>query len=278
MSPRQAPSRHDATARQFLDAAVRLIDAYLDDEARDKQPARLRSIRFPAALDWLRTEDVIRFAGESAAAGTGTGAEAGAGVRAAAGISRKAFFNRWPTREEFLPDALVYALVYDEVPEPPNEQGRQMPAAAAAASPFSDAVVSICDGLLESLRRHPRSYLTLHIGPLLPQHPKLWEALVPAMRQGTQVWAEGYATLLTDLGLLLRPGWTPQRLSLALQAALDGFLLRYRIQPDDYPESRWEGAGLFADTVVAIILGVLDADRSGRSGRAVLDQLVGHSA
>jgi AcrR family transcriptional regulator len=265
VSPRQAPSRHDATARQFLDAAVRLIDAYLDDEARDKQPARLRSIRFPAALDWLRTEDVVRFAGES-------------GEPGGAGVSRKAFFNRWPTREEFLPDALVYALVYDEVPEPPNEQGRQLPAAAAAVSPFSDAVVSICDGLLESLRRHPRSYLTLHIGPLLPQHPQLWEALLPAMRQGTQVWADGYASLLADLGLVLRPGWTPQRLSLALQATLDGFLLRYRIQPEEYQESRWEGAGLFADTVVAVLLGVLDADRSGRSGRAVLNQLAGRSA
>jgi len=261
VSPRQAPSRHDATARQFLDAAVRLIDAYLDDEARDKQPARLRSIRFPAALDWLRTEDVIRFAAESGGAG----------------VSRKAFFNRWPTRDEFLPDALVYALIYDEVPEPPNEQGRQMPAAAVTASPFSDAVVSISDGLLESLRRHPRSYLTLHIGPLLPQHPQLWEALLPAMRQGTQVWADGYASLMADLGLVLRPGWTAQRLSLALQAALDGFLLRYRMQPDEYPESRWEGAGLFADTVVAILIGVLDADGSHLSGRAVLDQLVGRS-
>src|SRR6516164_535183 len=97
VSPRQAPTRHDATAQQFLKAAVRLIDAYLDDRGREVQPPRLRSIRFPAALDWLRTEDVIRFA---AASGD-------------TGVSRKAFFNRWPTREEFLPDALVYALVYD---------------------------------------------------------------------------------------------------------------------------------------------------------------------
>src|ERR1700678_877461 len=89
VSPRPAPSRHDATARQFLRAAVQLIDAYLDDQPRDNRPARLRSIKFPAALDWLRTEDVIRLA---ATEGT-------------TGVSRKAFFNRWPTRDEFLPDA-----------------------------------------------------------------------------------------------------------------------------------------------------------------------------
>jgi AcrR family transcriptional regulator len=199
-------------------------------------------------------------------------------VPGAAGVSRKAFFNRWPTREDFLPDALVYALVYDEVTDDPLEQGRQMPAAATAAAPFSDGVVRICEDLLDSLVRHPRSYLTLHIGPLLPQHPKLWEALMPAMRRGTQVWADGYTALLGDLGVVMRPGWTPQRLALALQATLDGFLLRYRIQPDEYPESRWEGVGLFADTIVAILLGVIDADRSGQNGRAVLDQIVGRAA
>ena len=262
VSPRQAPSRHDPTAQQFLKAAVRLIEAYLDNNSQDAQPPRLRAIHFPAALDWLRTEDVIR----------------SAAMPGEAGLSRKAFFNRWATREEFLRDALVYAMVYDEGPEPPNERGRQMPATAAAATVFSDGVVSICDGLIDSLTRNPRSFLTLHIGPLLPQHPLLWQEIVPAMRRGTQVWADGYTTMLADLGLVLRPGWTAQRLSLALQAAVDGCLLRYRVQPEDYAESRWEGAGLFADTVIAIVLGVIDADRSGRSGRAVLDELVGQSA
>lgn len=258
MSPRPAASRHDATARQFLATAARLIDAYLDDLPRDSRPARLRSIRFPAALDWLRTEDVIRLAAASAKAGA----------------SRKAFFNRWPSRDDFLSDALVYALVYDEIAEDPKEHARQMPAEAAAASSFSAAVLRISDDLLDSLRRHPRSYLTLHIGPLLPQHPGLWQALLPAMQQGISVWADGFAALLTDLGLILRPGWTPQRLALALQATLDGFLLRYRIQPDEYPADRWEGAGIFADTVLAIVLGVIDADRSGAPGAAVLDQIV----
>jgi hypothetical protein len=37
------------------------------------------------------------------------------------------------------------------------------------------------------------------------------------------------------------------------------------------------GAGIFADTVLAVILGVIDADRSGTSGREALDKLVGRS-
>ena len=258
LSPRPAVSRNDATARQFLRAATQLIDAYLDDQTGGVQPARLRSIRFPAALDWLRTEDVIRMA---AAAGS-------------AGASRKAFFNRWRTREEFLPDALVYALAEEKVDEAPNDQAKQVPEAAMAPVPFSQEVIRIADGLLESLQRHPRSYLTLHIGPLLAQHPSLWEALMPAMRAGIRAWADGYAAVLPELGFVLRPGWTPQRLSLALQAALDGFLLRYRIMPDDYQTSRYEGAGIFADTVLAVILGVVDTDGSRTSGREALDRLI----
>ncbi len=256
MSPRPAPSRHDATARQFLSAAVRLIDAYLDDQPRDNRPARLRSIRFPAALDWLRTEDVIRLA---ATEGT-------------AGVSRKAFFNRWSTRDEFLPDALVYALVYDEVPDDAKDLAKQAPQAVQAPS-LADWVIDIAEGVLESLQRHPRSYLTLHIGPLLGQHPELWEALLPSMRRGNDVWADNFAALISDLGVALRPEWTPQRLALALQAALDGFLLRYRIQPADFAESRWQGAGIFADTVIALLIGIVDTERTGQSGRAALDSL-----
>ncbi|HET9895763.1 MAG TPA: hypothetical protein VFQ44_12620 [Streptosporangiaceae bacterium] len=264
MSPRPAPSRHDATALLFLRAAVQLIDAYLDDQPRQSRPARLRSIRFPAALDWLRTEDVIRLA---AADGQ-------------AGASRKAFFNRWPTRDDFLPDALVYALVYEEAPDDTMDIAKQMPpeaAAAAAASTISQAIVDISEGVLESLQRHPRSYLTLHIGPLLPQHPALRNALVPSMRESIEVWAQGFAALLDELGVVLRPEWTPQRMTLALQAALDGFLLRYRIQPEDFATSRWEGVGIFADTVIALVLGIVDDRRTGQPGRAVLDGLAARS-
>lgn len=258
MSPRPAPSREDPTARRFLKAATHLIDAYLDNQPAESRPPRLRSIRFPAALDWLRTEDVIRLA---AAEGT-------------AGASRKAFFNRWPAREDFLSDAVIFALVDDEVPEDPKEQAEQMPAEVAAASSVSAEAVRIAGTVLAALQRNPRSYLTLHLGPLLPQHPMIWDALLPAMTDGVQVWADGFAALLAGTSLVLRPGWTPHRLALALQATLDGCLLRYRIQPDDYCGDRAGGIGIFADTILAIVLGAIDAERSGADGRAALDALI----
>jgi hypothetical protein len=258
VSPRPAPSRSDATARRFLKAATQLIDAYLDDKPPESRPPRLRSIRFPAALDWLRTEDVIRLAAS----------------QETAGASRKAFFNRWPAREEFLSDAVIYALVDDEVPEDPKEHAENLPDELIGASSIAAEVVRIADSVLESLQRNPRSYMTLHLGPLLPQHPPLWEALLPAMRDGVDVWADGFAALFAVTALVLRPGWTPYRLALALQAALDGCLLRYRIQPDDYPATPADGIGIFADTVLAIVLGSIDTERSGADGRAALDALI----
>jgi hypothetical protein len=258
VSPRPAPSRQDPTARRFLKAATQLIDAYLDDQPAESRPPRLRSIRFPAALDWLRTEDVIRLA---AASGT-------------TGASRKAFFNRWPAREDFLSDAVIYALVDDELPDDPNEQAEQMPAEVAAASSFSAEAVRIADGVLKALQGNPRSYLTLHLGPLLPQHPLIWDALLPAMRGGVEAWADGFEALLVSTGVVLRPGWTAHRLALALQAALDGCLLRYRIQPDDYRGDSGQGIGIFADMVLAIVLGAVDAERGGTDARAALDAII----
>lgn len=40
---------------------------------------------------------------------------------------------------------------------------------------------------------------------------------------------------MDGFGLILQPEWTVKRISLVLQAMLDGFVLRHRIQPDDYP-------------------------------------------
>lgn len=257
MSPRPQASRDDATAERFLKAAVQLIDAYLADGPFDAlTPARLRSIRFPAALDWLRTEDVIRLAATAGEDGT----------------SRKAFFNRWPTREAFLPDALIYALAHEGAADVTDQAG-QAPTAAHAA-PLSEEISRVAGGVLDSLLKRPRGYLTLHIGPLLPQHPVLWDALLPGMRRAIRTWADGYATFLTEARLVLRPEWTPYRAALVLQAMLDGFLLRCRVQPDDYLAAQAEEATLFADAVIAFILGAVDVGRSDATGREALDRLV----
>jgi hypothetical protein len=95
------------------------------------------------------------------------------------------------------------------------------------------------------------------------------------MRRAIRTWADGYTAFLTEAGLALRPEWTPYRAALVLQAMLDGFLLRCRIQPDDYVAAEPEEASLFADAVIAFILGAVDVERSDVTGREALDRLAG---
>ena len=79
----------------FLHAGVQLMEAALSDGSKPLPP-RLRSIKFPAALDWLRIEDVLRVveADESEVDG------------------KRALRNRWPSKDEYVRDVVMYSLVY----------------------------------------------------------------------------------------------------------------------------------------------------------------------
>jgi AcrR family transcriptional regulator len=246
-------------AERFLAHAGELMDAYLAPSGSPRPP-RLRSIHFPATLEWLRTEDVVRLAVESGKAG----------------LSRKAFFNRWPTREDFVQDALVYALMYRDRPVEQLLDPSLLDGMTRSAS-LSDGIIQVADPYLEHLLGDPRSFLMVHIGPLLEHHPAMRERIMPSLR-GTRDWFGGYVRVLNDLGLRLRTGWDIERFGLAIQSILDGFLFRYRIQPEDFRPTRWKDASLFADTVIAFCLGVLEADPSDLSSRDALDAMVRRSA
>jgi hypothetical protein len=61
---------------------------------------------------------------------------------------------------------------------------------------------------------------------------------------------------------------------LVLQAMLDGFVLHSRMRQADQPTSHWEGANIFADAIIAFILGAVDWDLTGQASRMVLDTLI----
>jgi hypothetical protein len=244
------PSRHDSTAIHFLSVAADLIDAFLQAEpVGDAQSQRLGHISFPTALDWLRTDDVIRLApswsGEAA--------------------RRRSFFSRWATRGDFLADAVVYALLREQpaIPAP-----RHNPDVLV-----SQYIADVTGDLLSNLVQHPRSYLVLHLAPLLPRHPHLAAAFAPASRAATDAWSDIYHRLEDGLDIVMRPEWTFQRLSSVLQALLDGFVLRHRVRPQQHARQGWQDANLFADAVIAMLLGAVDWDLTGVSGRSTLDRL-----
>lgn len=242
MSPRPAASRHDASARHFLDAAAALIDAAMTNS--DHVPPRLRSIKFPAALEWIRVEDVIRLAG------------------GAPGTSRKAFHQRWPTRDEFILDAAVYTLQFrDTVPD--NEYGPLTDRLARLdLDDFGPSIADLAKDLLAYAESRPRSYLMLHLGGVLHRHPALQDAFSETWATLRMPFLDGYISLLDHLGFSLRPGWTATRFDRALQAIVDGFLLQGRVHRDDRRSDAWTHTDMFAETVLAFTLGVMDADRS----------------
>jgi hypothetical protein len=260
MSPRAAATRFDATAHDFLSAAAALIDqAFASPVNRGRHP--VNSMHFPAALDWLRIEDVVRYARQ----------------RGAGAASRKALQNRWPDKDSFVRDAVIHALLYrDEPTADPNPQVATLGSLSAAPSP-SGAMAQMSDALLESLTRHPRSYLLLHLGPLLDQHRDLHQAVLERITTDREPWYAGYRELLDAWGLVFRPAWTVERFDLTLLAMLDGFLLRTKLQPSLVEACAWQGASLFADSVLAFTLGVLDIDRSGTDVGEVLDAAIHQS-
>lgn len=250
MALRARPSRHDMTAFHFLSVAADLMDAYLQaDPVDDAQSQRLGHISFPTALDWLRTDDVIRLApswsGEAA--------------------RRRAFFSRWATRGDFLADAVVFALLREQ-PSIPTQRHN-------ADVGVSQYIADVTDELLANLIQHPKSYLVLHLAPLLPRHPHLAAAFAPGSRAATKTWTDIYRRLADGLDIVMRPEWTFKRLSSVLQAMLDGFVLRHRVQPRQHPRQGWQDANMLADAVIAMLLGAVDWDLTGLSGRAALDRL-----
>jgi hypothetical protein len=54
---------------------------------------------------------------------------------------------------------------------------------------------------------------------------------------------------------------------------LDGFVLRHRVRPQRHPRQGWQDANMLADAVIALLLGAVDWDLTGISGRDTLNKL-----
>ena len=239
-----------------LTAAARLID-----EAVGPVPAthpRLRGLRFPASLDWIRISDVIR----TAATDSQTR------------VSRKALLNRWPTRQEFLRDAIVFAMCYQDVP--PTEQVDPGELRKAVVSlGLADAVGAVADDVYAALMRHPRSFLLSQVAPFLNQFPAARQAVAESGDLTRRQWQQVYAGLLDLLHIQPRPDWPLERISVALQCIIDGVVVRHQVDADLVNNSRWHTASLLSDTVIAFCIGVLDFDGGGQSTRDRFAQLAG---
>jgi len=258
VSPRPAPRRDDPTAMKFLRAGVQLLEAALSDGS-EPLPPRLRSIKFPAALDWLRIEDVLRVVETDESEVDG----------------KRALRNRWPSKDEYVRDVVMYSLLYADT------DGIAAPAAFGArlnmlvdGRLFSEQVNEFAVAIVAELVANPRSYLLAHLSPMLTTHPALRQDFIDYTRADHDLWRDFYEQLVRVFGLSWRPGWNSESLTLALQCLLDGFVLRHRVDEERSPLSDWAAPSFIGSTVTAIVVAAIDFEESGQSMGERLDALL----
>jgi hypothetical protein len=258
VSPRPAPRRDDPTALKFLRAGVQLLEAALSD-GREPLPPRLRSIKFPAALDWLRIEDVLRVVEADEAEVDG----------------KRALRNRWPSKDEYVRDVVMYSLLYADSGgiAAPGAFGSRLNMLVDGRL-FSEQVNEFAVGIVSELVANPRSYLLAHLSPMLTTHPALRQDFLDYTRTDHDLWRDFYEQLVRVFGLTWRPGWNSESFTLALQCLLDGFVLRHRVDEERSPLSDWAAPSFVGATVTAIIVAAIDFEESGRSIGETLDALL----
>lgn len=246
MSPRPAPTRHDATALVFLNTGAQLIDTML---AAEDTAARLKHLHYPVALEWIRIEDVLRI----------IAAERG-------GDASKAFRNRWAHRDDFLRDCFVHALLYRDGTGGPLRNADELGAFLAnGAPPLPERIRPVIDSIMAQLVAHPRSYLLAHAAPMVARDPLIQEAVAQAVHADQSAWVARYAATLEALGCGLRPGWTLERLGAALQALIDGATVRHRLGVPLLSGEAWADASVAAEAGLALFAAVVDLDQDGLS-------------
>jgi hypothetical protein len=253
MSPRPAPSVRDETGLRFLQAGANLVDALLGAQRRDDLPPRLRSLHFPAPLDWIRIEDVIREAQQGASP-----------------VSAKAFWNRWPDKDSFMVDLAIHAITYGgEGSSPKTAELREGMVDTDAT--FAERIEALTASVMAELVGRPRSFLLGHLAAVAHHAPLLQAALEAAIDEDNASWTAYYEAVAATVGLGWRPGWDAARAQVTVQALIDGLLIRSRVVRSPAEGSLWDPVPLFADATTALFASILDLDADHRTVRQLLD-------
>lgn len=260
MAPRPAPHTRDPLALQFLQAGVRLVDALVAPTPSSELPPRLKALHFPAPLDWIRIEDVIR--------------EARADEPS---LSAKAFWNRWPDKDSFVVDLVTFALDTSATGGTIAPRTYALREDLPADRPSANMRALTRSVMLELLGR-PQAFLLGHLAAVVHHAPGLHEALARGVDADSRTWEQFYDATVAAVGLRWRPGWDAARAQVVMGALIDGLLIRSRVLPPDADRPAWDPADLLADATIALFAGMVDVDGSGRSPAELLDAAAGVDA
>lgn len=248
MSPRPVAQRDDETAATFLDAGASLIDAMLSPDRSGPLPPRIRQLHYPAPLEWIRIEDVLRIAGGPVQA------------------SRKAFYNRWPTKDDFIRDCFLHALLYRDKGGSPLAAIDQLlgwftNTSIPLAVRLRGVAAEIAGGLLDD----PRSYLLSHAAAMVNEGPETARLVAEAAASERDMWRTAYRAVLEAADLKLRPGWTIDKVIMVVQMLIDGMMTEHRIHWSDGGHDVSTLSATLGDAFVAILGSVIDFEKMGES-------------
>ncbi len=246
MSPRPVPHKDDPTAAAFLDAGAALIDAMLQADPSSPLPPRLRQLHYPAPLEWIRIEDVLRIVGGSAAAG------------------RKAFYNRWPTKDDYIRDCFIHTLLYRDRDGKPLADIALLQAYLTDTSlPLPMRVRGVAWGIGAGLLNDPRASLLSHAAVMVHHDPETAHVVIEASAQERETWHAAYEAVLDGAGLVLRPGWTIDGLIVIVQMLIDGMVMSHRVGVSETARDNAAMAGALGDALVAILGSAIDWEKDG---------------
>nr|NLI51633.1 hypothetical protein [Propionibacterium sp.] len=232
---------------------MRLMDALVAPSPRAELPPRLKALHFPAPLEWIRIEDVIREARAEEPS-----------------LSAKAFWNRWADKDSFVVDLVTYALDTSAMGGTIAPHTHRLRDDLSADRP-SVAIRILTRSVMLELLAQPQAFLLGHLAAVVHHAPSLQEALARGVDADARTWEQFYDATLAAAGLRWRPGWDAARAQVVLGALIDGLLVRSRVQLPDADRPAWDPADLLADATIAIFAGMVDVDRAGRSPAEVLD-------
>jgi hypothetical protein len=254
MSPRPVPHKDDPTASAFLDAGAALIDAMLEADRSGAVPQRLRQLHYPAPLEWIRIEDVLKLVGGSAAAG------------------RKAFYNRWPTKDDYIRDCLIHALLYrDRGGKPLADIALLQAYLTDTSMPLPLRVRGVAWGIAAGLLDDPRASLLSHAAVMVHHDPETADVVIEASARERETWHTAYQAVLDGAGLALRPGWTIDGLIVIVQMLIDGMVMSHRVGVSETARDNRALAGALGDALVAILGSAIDWEQDGATLDAWID-------
>lgn len=142
-------------------------------------------------------------------------------VASRAGLTTGAFYNRWPTRADFLDDFLDFALSIDRYPGPDELVEIYM---ANQGQPLQEIVDKLVRHNLAALEASPTTFVQVHLWSFARERSDIAERLRGLHEELRNRMLPFYETILEFMGREYRPPFTAQSVSMLLNAMTWGFV------------------------------------------------------